>query len=121
MDEERALFRPARGTKGHSDFSGFSLNLQITSMEYSSSSALIQLAYYLLKIMRGGGVLGSDLYDEPRYVDIGSRGEPELPSCWDSKPRCASWTRAVELGAELGNESAHTPRLPAGSPRSSSQ
>jgi hypothetical protein len=33
--------------------------------------------------------------------------EGSFPGCWDEKPGCDSWRRAIELGTELGNESAH--------------
>jgi hypothetical protein len=53
---------------------------------------------------------GAVCVNEPRYDCHGPQAERELPSCWDSKPRCSSWGEAVAYGAELGNDSAHTVR-----------
>lgn len=48
---------------------------------------------------------------EPRYLDEDSSGQRILPSCWADKPRCETFEEGVALGAELGNDSAHTPRV----------
>jgi hypothetical protein len=47
---------------------------------------------------------------EPRYVDEGANGEVILPSCWADKPSCETFEQAVELGAKIGNDSAHLTR-----------
>ena len=48
---------------------------------------------------------------EPRYLDEDESGQRILPSCWADKPRCETFAEGAALGAELGNDSAHTPRV----------
>jgi hypothetical protein len=57
----------------------------------------------------GWGPDGAVCVREPRYLDFEAAG-PVLPSCWDSKPACETWTEASERGALLGNDSAHAKR-----------
>jgi len=47
---------------------------------------------------------------QPRYIDIDASGATQLPSCWAGLPSCDTWAEAQSLGAELGNDSAHTLR-----------
>jgi hypothetical protein len=63
-----------------------------------------------LSFEAGWGTDGAVCVSQPRYVDVGPNGELRLPSCWNSKPRCDTWEQALQRGAQLGNDSAHTLR-----------
>jgi hypothetical protein len=47
---------------------------------------------------------------ESRFVDVTSSGTRVYPTCWTSLPHCETFEEAVDLGAELGNDSAHQVR-----------
>jgi hypothetical protein len=58
----------------------------------------------------GWGVDGAVCVRETRYVDSDVSGTRIVPSCWEDLPRCETFAQATTLGAELGNDSSHTPR-----------
>ena len=63
-----------------------------------------------LSFEAGWSVNGAVCVSQPRYVDIDANGASQLPACWADKPTCDTWQQAQSLGAEVGNESAHTTR-----------
>jgi hypothetical protein len=58
----------------------------------------------------GWGPNGAVCVNEPRYVDTTPSGDVVYPSCWSELPSCESFGAAVDRGALLGNDSAHTVR-----------
>lgn len=63
-----------------------------------------------LSFEAGWGTDGAVCVNQPRYIDIDAAGTQVLPSCWGDLPTCDTWLHAQSLGAELGNDSAHTTR-----------
>lgn len=64
-----------------------------------------------LSFEAGWGTDGAVCVSQPRYIDIDASGATQLPACWADLPSCDTWGEAQSLGADLGNESAHTVRL----------
>jgi hypothetical protein len=56
----------------------------------------------------GWSIDGAVCVNAPRYAVHDAAGTDIRPSCWDALPRCDSFDRAQDLGALLGNDSAHT-------------
>jgi hypothetical protein len=52
---------------------------------------------------------GAICVNATRYDITGTDGETILPACLATLPRCTSFAEATALGAEIVNESAHTP------------
>jgi hypothetical protein len=53
---------------------------------------------------------GAVCVSAPRFSKHDVSGRTVYPSCWAAKPTCENWEAALELGAQIGNDSQHLSR-----------